>query len=356
MRLLDLLTKSTVAVAAAAAVADTTMTMRAVLQNGFGKPTEVLRVGDAPRPVLKKGDEVLVRVVSASVNTPDWASTMGVPYLLRLAFSSKNRVVGTDLAGVVEEVLDGGEAHKQGFRVGDEVLGSTEGSTGGGSIAEYALAKHTMLAKKPESISFDEAAGVPMSGVTAWQVLRDGAKVRPGLKLLINGASGGIGTFAVQMAKAKGAEVTAVCSGRNEELVKSLGADHFIDYTKEDFTKREEKFDVVMDNVMNRPFKETSKALTKGGFVIPNGMGVERSKWFGAIPSFIFKPRNYPAIECKSTSDNLIEVTDMIASGKVKVVVDRIFPMEDAAKAVEYMASHRARGQVIIRVSNDTDT
>lgn len=320
--------------------------MKAVIQNGFGAPEQVLSVREVPRPV-PASDEVLVRVISAAVNTPDWVSTMGVPYVLRLAFSSKNRIIGTDVSGVVEAV---GSKVNSDFKPGDHVFGSTDG-TSSGAFAEYALAKATMLAKKPDTVSFDEAAGSVMSGVTALQTLRDGAKLKPGMSILINGASGAVGTFAVQMAKNKGATVTGVCSARNAELVKSLGADHVVDYTKEDYTASDAKYDVILDNVMNKPFRESRKALKKDGFIIPNSVGVDRGKWFGAIPSFVFKPRNYPAIDCKSTRENLEEVSKLVSSGDVQVVIDKTFELDGAASAVTLKGSHRARGQFIVRVA-----
>jgi len=333
-----------------AAVA-TTATMRAVLQNGFGAPETVLSLReDVPRPVLQSDDEVLVRVVSASVNTPDWISVLGVPYVARLVIRARDRMIGTDVAGIVAAVGPDAEEH---FRIGDEVFGSTWGvKRASGTFAEYTVVKAGSVAKKPKSVSFDEAAGAVMSGVTAYQAIRDAAKPKPGTKILINGASGGVGTFAVQMAKAQGAVVTAVCSGRNADLVRSLGADRVIDYTREDYTRGNELYDVILDNVMNRSFKESAKVLNKNGFIIPNSVGVDRSKWFGAIPSFLFKPSNYPVVDCKTTRENLEEVATMIDSGKTIVVVDKVFPLKDASKAVAFMASHRARGQVIVHVSD----
>lgn len=334
----------------------TAMMMKAVLQNGFGAPETVLSVSTVPKPKLTDPESVLIRVVASSVNTPDWISTLGIPYVLRPAIGGllcapKNRQLGTDVAGVVEQV----GSKVRDFVAGDAVVGTTQSSGfhSPGAFAEYTTAKASNLIKKPASVSFEDAAGAVMSGVTALQTLTEGAKVRPGMEILINGASGGVGTFAVQMAKAQGAKVTGVCSGGNAKLVFSLGADHVIDYTKTDYVESNERFDVILDNVMNHSFKESAKVLKKDGIIIPNSVGADRSAWFGAIPSFVFKPRNYPAIDGAVTKEKLQQVMDMVENGTVRVVVDRVFSLDEADKAVAYMASRRAKGQVIIRVGQE---
>ena len=329
--------------------------MRAILQNGYGLPEQVLSLGEVTRP---KPDEngVLVRVCATSVNTPDWAQTLGVPYMLRLAingfFPPKNAVLGDDVSGIVEEV----GTNVTDFRPGDKVFGSV-GKAGfskgtGGTFCEYAVTPADSLVKKPDSMSFEEAAGAVMSGVTALVAVRDAAKVKPGTNILINGASGGVGTFAVQFAKKMGATVTGVCSTKNVDLVKSLGADHVIDYTQEDYTEGKQKYDVILDNVLNHSFKESARVLKPDGFVIPNSVGTDRNKWFGAIPMFFIKPSNYPVVNCDTSRANLDAVAKMVDSGDVKVVIDKVFSLEDAPEAVAHMASRRARGLVIIKVSD----
>jgi len=332
-----------------------TLTMKAILQNGYGPPLKVLSLGEVPKPILKQNDDksVLVRIRATSVNTPDWAQTLGIPYMLRLGIAGfgkpRNVVLGCDVAGVVEE------SNSADFSPGDAVFGSIQkdGFSKGtdGSFCEYAVVPADRLAKKPDNVSFEEAAGAVMSGVVALQAIRDTAQAKPGRSILINGASGGIGTFAIQIAKNLGATVTGVCSGKNVEFVKSLGADNVIDYERKDFTEGEEKYDVILDNVLSHSFKESRRVLKPDGYVIPNSVGTDRGKWFGAIPSFILKPSSYPIIDCQPTRENLEAIGGMIGSGDVKVVIDKVYSFEDAPEAVARMASRRPRGQVIIRVS-----
>ena len=331
------------------------MMMKAVVQNGYGAPESVLSLVDnVPRPTLPDEKSVLVRVMSTSVNTPDWAGTLGFPYLLRLGSGlfrpKKNRILGSDVAGVVEQV--GSEVTD--LQPGDAVFGATANSQLG-CFAEYVTAKPQDLCRKPKSMSFDKAAACVMSGVTALNLIRDGAKANENKHILINGASGSVGTFAIQIAKAMGATVTAVCSGENSDLVRSLGADHVIDYTKTDYTAAtDQKYDVIVDNVMNRSFKENARVLKNNGYVIPNSIGPGRGNWFGSIPSFIVKPSDYPVVECRVNRDNLRAVSDMVESGKVHVTIDKVFTLDEASTAVAYMASHRAKGNVVIRVSDAT--
>jgi len=195
-----------------------------------------------------------------------------------------------------------------------------------------------------------------MSGVTAYRTV-DATNIKPGnTNMLINGASGGVGSFAIQMAKEKGATVTAVCSGKNAALCSELGADRVIDYTKTDFTIPQEstdhQYDVVLDNVLNHTYKELKRILKPEGFVIPNSIGTERGDWLGAIPMFFFKPSNFPAVEGNVTRDALISVAKAVESGRVKAVIDRVYSLDQAPQAIAYMASHRARGQVVIHISS----
>ena len=237
--------------------------MQAMVQDTYGS-AEVMQLRDIDKPEI--GDnEVLVRIRAAGVNPADWAIMSGLPYVARPVYGlrkPKVSVRGTDVAGTVEAVGTGVTR----FSVGDEVYGSSNGS-----YAEYAAAAEDRLALKPANLTFEQAAAVPMAGLVALQAVRDHGKVGPGQKVLINGASGGIGTFAVQIAKALGAEVTAVASTRNLELVRSIGADHVIDYTREDFTKNGQHYDFILDNVSNHSLSDLRRALTPTGMLVPNG-------------------------------------------------------------------------------------
>ena len=339
----------------------TMTTMKAILQNGYGPPEQVLSMGTIPKPHLHPEDSsrVLVKIHATSVNTPDWAQTLGIPYMLRLGMaglgrSPHNVVLGSDVAGIVEE-----SNNHELFAPGDKVFGCIH-KTGfhkdtNGSFCQYAILSTHHLAKIPPNLSMEQAAGAVMSGVVALQAMRDVAQAKPGRSILINGASGGIGTFAVQIAKTLGSTVTGVCSGRNVDFVKSLGADQVIDYEKQDYTKGDETYDVILDNVLNHSFKESGRVLKPGGYIIPNSIGTDRGKWWGAIPSFIVKPSSYPTVDFQPTRENLEAIGKMIDSGDVQVVIDKVYPFEETPQAVARMASRRPRGQVIIRVSSDDD-
>ena len=240
--------------------------MKAIVQDEYGAP-DVLRLEEIERPRLEEGG-VLVRVRAAGVNPPDVAAVAGVPYIVRAAIGlrrPRGRVRGTDLAGVVEEV----GRDVTGVRVGDEVFGDVGPQAG--AFAEFAAARPDQLAPKPAGLTFEEAAAVPMSGLTALRALRDVAGLRPGQKVLITGAGGGIGTFAVQIAKALGAEVTGVCGTSKLDLVRSLGADHVVDYTREDFTEGPDRYDVVLDNVLRHSLTRLLRVVSRDGILVPNG-------------------------------------------------------------------------------------
>src|SRR2546429_7015340 len=250
-----------------------TTTMKAIVQDQYGT-SEVLELRDIARPEIGEG-EVLVRVRAAGVNPGDWAIMGGLPYIARPVYGMgkpKNAVRGTDVAGQVEAV---GTSVMR-FRPGDEVFGSSKNL--GGAFAEYAAVSEGALAPKPTNLTFEQAAAVPMAGYVALQALRDHGKVKARPKVLINGASGGIGTFAVQIAKSLGAEVTGVTSTRNVDLVRSLGADHVIDYTKEDFTRTGQRYDFILDNVANHSLSDLRRALAPGGMLVPNGGGLEHRR------------------------------------------------------------------------------
>ena len=322
--------------------------MKAILQTGYGSPTEVLHLCEVPQP-LPTSQQVLVRVCSSTVNTPDWAMTLGLPYLLRLAFglSPRRKPTGTDVAGIVDQV--GSDVTQ--WKVGDRVVGAS-GDMTRGAFAEYVCLPAEALAKIPDNVSMPQAAACVMSGATAYGVA-DATNATNESRILVNGASGSVGTLLLPLLKAKGAHVTAVCSGRNTELVKSLGADATIDYTQQDYTELDDKYDVIVDHVLNHSYKESGKVLKENGFVIPNSIGADKSKWFGAIPMFFFKPSHYPAVSCDSSPKVFEPLLELISDRKLPVTVDRQYSLEQVPQAVAYMASHRARGQVVIQISQE---
>lgn len=324
--------------------------MKTILQTGYGDPERVLVQGDVDIPTPGDG-EVLVRVHATSVNTPDCIATLGVPYALRLAVGLRapaSPVRGSDVAGVVAAV----GSHVTDFAPGDAVFGSVwTGSFkrgAAGTFCEYTVVPAAQLAHKPTKLSFEEAAGAVMSGVTALVALRDIARVEAGQEVLINGASGGLGTFAVQIARAMGATVTGVCSTRNVELVRSLGAHHVIDYTKTSYPEEDARYDVVMDNVMNHPPSVSARVLTPNGVLLPNSIGTDR--WLGTLPSMafagLFKSRS--TIQYLPSRKNIEDIGALIQSGAVKVVIDETYPLAHAGEAVAHMVSRRARGQIVI--------
>lgn len=332
--------------------------MRAILQTRYGDPESVLIPGeiDTPTPAA---DQVLVRIHATSVNTPDCIATLGIPYILRPLVVGLtgpiSPVRGSDLAGVVEAV----GSQVSDFVPGDRVFGSVWIKSGfarggQGTFCEYALAPAGQLAKMPAGISFAEAAGAVMSGLTSLQALRDVGKVTAGARVLINGASGGLGSFAVQIAKEMGAVVTGVCSTRNVELVRSLGADHVIDYTVQDYTQGEARYDVLFDNVMNHAPAVSAAVLAPGGRFIPNSIGSNR--WVGSLPQMVraglFKPSGWSTVEYQPRRADLEAIAALLASGAVRVLIDRTYPLEQAGAAVAHMASRRARGKVVIQVGD----
>ena len=313
------------------------------------KPQEVDRpsVGD---------DDVLIRVRATSVNTPDWITVTGVPYILRLRFGLRKPptpVRGTDVAGVVEAV----GKNVTDLQPGDEVFGSSWADTLAtrGTFAEFTAGPASRLIKKPARLTFEEAAASVMSGLTAMIAMRDVGRVGPGTRVLINGASGGVGTLAVQIAKALGAEVTGVCSTRNIELVRSLGADHVIDYTQADFTRVERRYDVILDNVMNRPPSATARLLTPTGVFIPNSVG-NTGGFFAGLPRMARAAvmgrfsTDVRFVTCVVNRENLDALAALLESGDVKVVIDKVYPLGEAANAVAHMLGHHAIGKVVIAV------
>jgi NADPH:quinone reductase-like Zn-dependent oxidoreductase len=327
--------------------------MKAIVQEGYGPPERVLRLEDVDRPAVGD-DDVLARLRATSVNTPDWIAVTGVPYILRLRSGlrrPRTPVRGTDVAGVVEAV----GANVTDLRPGDEVFGSTWAGADAtpGTFAELTVVPAAQLIKKPAGLTFEEAAASVMSGITALTAIRDVGRVSSGTRVLINGASGGVGTFAIQIAKALGAEVTGVSSTRNLELLRALGADRVIDYTKEDYTRGEARYDVILDNVMNHPPARTARVLTPTGIFIPNSVG-NTGGLFAGLPRIARATlmgrgsTNVQLVSLVVNRDNLEALAALLESGDVKVVIDKTYPLSQAADAVAHMLGHHARGNVVI--------
>ncbi|MFI5284168.1 MAG: NAD(P)-dependent alcohol dehydrogenase [Candidatus Dormibacterales bacterium] len=322
--------------------------MRAIVQDRYGSP-DVLRLTETSKPVAGPG-EVLVSVRAASVNVADWLSMLGRPYMVRMAFGGmrkpKSGARGSDFAGVVEAV--GREVTRT--QPGAEVYG-----WGPGALADYLCCAEANVAPKPKGLTFEQAAAVPLTACTAFTNLRDVARVRPGQKVLINGASGGVGTFAVQVAKEFGADATGVCSTRNVELVRSIGAGQVIDYTKDDFTRTGQRFDLILDNEMNHSLSDLSRVLAPGGILLLNN-GTGGGPWFGTLGRMAgtlvtskFTRRNV-RLATLPKRENLPLVTELIEAGKVTPVIDRTYPLTEAAEALRYLGLGHARGKVVITV------
>ena len=321
--------------------------MKAIVQEEYGS-ADVLELGDIEEPEIGEG-EVLVRVHAAGVDRGVWHLMTGLPYLVRLfgygLRAPKNPVPGMDIAGVVEAVgKDVGS-----LQPGDEVFG-----IGKGTFAEYATAREDKLAPKPANLTFEQAAVVAISGLTALQGLRDHGGVEPGQKVLVIGASGGVGTFAMQIAKAFGAEVAGVCSAAKAEMVRSIGADHVIDYTREDFA--EGRYDVILDIGGNSSLRRLRRALTaKGTLVLVGGEGGGR--WLGVVGRLLRAHLLFPFVRQKlgtfvssENREGLIVLKDLIESGKVRPVIDRTYPLAEAPKAIRYLEEGHAKGKVVITV------
>jgi NADPH:quinone reductase-like Zn-dependent oxidoreductase len=329
--------------------------MQAVVQTGYGAPERVLTVQEVDRPAAGDG-EVLVRVRATSVNTPDWLTVTGVPYVLRLQFGlrgPKSPVRGTDVAGVVEAVGAGVSDLQPGAEVFGSLWNPKRPVHPHGTFAEFTVVPASQLIEKPAGVTFEEAAASVMSGLTALIAIRDIGRVQPSTRVLINGASGGVGTFAVQIAKALGAEVTGVCSTGSLELVQSLGVDHTIDYTRDDFTRRGDHYDVILDNVMNHAPSATVRVLTPGGTFIPNSVG-NTGGLAAALPRMARAAligrgsTNVKFVRFVVNRENLQALATFLDSGDVKVVLDSTYPLRDGADAVARMLGHHARGKVVI--------
>jgi NADPH:quinone reductase-like Zn-dependent oxidoreductase len=318
--------------------------MKAIVQNQYGSP-DTLELKEVDNPTVGEG-RVLVRIRAASLNAGDHFSMVGSPWLARFTVGfprPRDHILGWDLAGEVEQVGD----KVTSFSQGEAVYGATAGT-----LAEYAAPSEGELALKPSNLSFEAAAAVPTAALTALQALRDAGKVQPGMKVLVNGASGGVGTFAVQIGKALGAEVTGVCSTRNVELVRSLGADFVVDYTKEDFSRGHRRYDIILDNVGNRAFADCRRALTPGGIVLPNtghaGMGYVI---MAAIRSTYVRQQGRMFMTNPNTND-LTALRELIESGRVNPVIDRTYRLSETPEALKYLGAGHARGKVVVAVSS----
>lgn len=324
--------------------------MKAVVQDRYGSP-DVLEFREVDKPVVAD-HEVLVRVHAATVNARDWHLMRGDPYLARLVLGfrgPKTKIRGTDFAGQVEAV---GKDVKR-FRPGDEVFGEADGA-----FAEYVCASEDRVEQKPAGLTFEQAAAVPLAGNTALMGLRDQGRVQPGQKVLVNGASGGVGTFALQIAKSFGAEVTGVCSARNVDLVRSLGADHIIDYAREDFTRNGQRYDVVLDLVGNRSLADIRRALTPSGTLVLSGGGVsEGGSLLGPMGLIIrgqalsrFARHRLLVLTATPNKENLATLRDLAESGKITPVIDRTYPLSEVPEAIRYLEVEHARAKVVITV------
>jgi NADPH:quinone reductase-like Zn-dependent oxidoreductase len=324
--------------------------MKAIVYCDYGLPNLKLQEIEKPTPA---DDQLLVKVRAASVNPLDWHFIEGTPYIMRamgvgLRKPTDTRL-GVDFAGTVEVV---GKNVTQ-FKPGDEVFGGRTGA-----FAEYVCVREARaVALKPANITFDQAASVPIAGITALQGLRDKGKVQPGQKVLINGASGGVGTFAVQIAKSYGAEVTGVCSTRNLDMVRSLGADHVIDYTKEDFTKSDQRYDVILDNVANHSLSECRRVLNPSGvYVLIGGGGASENRWLGPGLTQAFKAmflskfvsQKMGMMLAELNQKDLTFLADLMKSGKVTPVIDKRYKLSELPQAIEYLEQGHARGKVVI--------
>jgi NADPH:quinone reductase-like Zn-dependent oxidoreductase len=335
--------------------------MKAIVQRGYGS-ADVLELREIEEPVAAD-DEVLVRVRASSVHPDVWHAMKGVPYVLRIMGSGlrrpKNPVPGIDLAGVVESV----GTNVTRFHPGDEVFGQSVGANlwgNGGTYAEFAAVPETRLQPKPANLTFELAASVLTSGPIAVQGIRDQGRVQPGQKVLINGAGGGVGTIAVQLAKAYGADVTAVDSAGKLDMLRSIGADKVLDYAQEDFTRSGERYDLILDIAGNHPWSDLRRALTPEGTYVLIGhdqYGGSGHRWFGSLGRFFklmvispFVSHLQPFRGTKDPGDRLVVLKELIEAGKITPVIDRTFPLSEVPQAIRYLEAGQTRGKVVITV------
>ncbi len=327
--------------------------MKAIVRTKYGSP-DVLQLQKVAKPA-PKDDEVLIKIHAASVNSRDWRMIRARPFFIRLVpggfLQPKNKILGADVAGRVEAV---GRYVRQ-FKPSDEVFGFLSSATGRGTFAEYVCANENAITLKPANLSFEQAAAVPVAAMTALQGLRDKGKVQPGQKVLIQGASGGVGTFAVQIAKALGAEVTAVCSTRHLDVIRSIGADHVIDYTRENFTCNGQRYDLILAVNGYHPISAYLRALTpEGTYVVAGGsmlqliqaarQGRQASK-FGGQKTYVVSLVQIPK--------DLAFIKELLESGKVVPVIDGCYPLSKTAEALWYFEKEHAQGKVVITVEHN---
>jgi NADPH:quinone reductase-like Zn-dependent oxidoreductase len=326
--------------------------MKAAVYTRYGPP-DVVQIRDVEKPV-PKDNEVLIRVRAASVNPLDWHFMRGTPYLVRLMaglHKPKDTRLGVDVAGQVEAV--GNNVTE--FKPGDDVFGSCRGA-----FAEYACAAETALVMKPDNVTFEEAAAVPVAAYTALQGFRDKGHIQPGQKVLINGAAGGVGTFAVQIAKSFGTDVTGVCSTRNVEVVRSIGADPVVDYTRQDFTKSGPRYDIFFDAVGNHSLFACRRILNPKGIYIPVGGTTDR--WMigplaraltALVLSWFVSQQLVPFFVAQSSKADLTLMHELIEAGKVTPVIDRRYSLNELPAAIRYLEAGHARGKVVITFEHE---
>ncbi len=321
--------------------------MKAIIYQKYGSP-DVLELKDVEKPI-PSDDEVLVKVHATAANPLDWHLLRGKPFLVRLMgfglLKPKNPMLGADIAGRIEAV---GKNIIQ-FKSGDEVFGTARGG-----FAEYVCAREKSLALKPHNISFEEAASAPVAAFTALQGLRDTGQIKSGQKVLINGASGGVGTFAVQMAKSFGAVVTGVCSTRNLDMVRSIGADHVIDYTQADFTKNGQRYDLIFDVAANRSVLDYKRALSPGGKCVTAGFStlfhMFQEVFLGFLVSKLGSRKITGMGMARPNKNDLVIIKELFESGQVRSVIDRRYPLSETAEAIRYLEQGHARGKVVITI------
>jgi len=329
--------------------------MKAIVNTEYGSP-DVLQLKEVAKPA-PKDNEVLIKVHAASVNAADWHLLRADPFLVRLMVGGllrpKITILGADVAGRVEAV--GRNVIE--FQPGDEVFGDIS-ACGWGGFAEYVCALENALVLKPANMTFEQAAAVPLAGVTALQGLRDKGQIRPGQKVLINGASGGVGTFAVQIARSFGAEVTAVCSTRNVDAVRAMGADHVIDYTQEDFTKNGQHYDLILAANGYHPISDYKRALSPNGFYVMAGGSMPQMFQAMLLGPWISMTggRKMGNFLARPNKKDLTFMKELLEAGKVKPVIDRCYPLSEVAGAMRYIEEGHARGKVVITVEHNNKT
>ena len=323
--------------------------MKAMVYTEYGPP-DVLQLKEVKKPI-PQDNEVLVKVRAASVNYADWAFVRGEPFLVRLMgaglLKPNKAILGADITGQIEVV---GKNAKQ-FQPGDEVFGDIS-ECGFGGFAEYVAVPESVLALKPTNMTFEEAAAVPQAAVVALQGLRDKGHIQSGQKVLINGASGGIGTFAVQLAKSFGAEVTGVCSARNLDMVRSIGADHVIDYTQEDFTQNGQRYDLILATAGYRSVFDYKRALKPQGIYVVTGGSMAQIFQGMLLGSLISMTgtKKMGNLAAKPDQEDLVFIKELLEAGKIKPVIDRRYPLSEVAEALRYYGTGHTRGKVVITV------